>query len=199
MELLHVSDWHLGRQTYRHSRSKDHDAVLTEILDVARDARPNLILHAGDLFDGMRPAAAEMLRATDMLRQLAELAPVVVIAGNHDSPTLFDLFNRLLGDGAAIRFVDRARPAAQGGILKFAGEGSEVIRVAPVPFIHANRFVEFFEDPRSWTGEYAKRVHAVEEALGRGLTDGYDPGRDILIFTAHLYVEGAHFSGASGR
>src|SRR5690349_21199630 len=121
MRLLHLSDWHLGRQTYRYSRVEDHEAIIEEILEIARDSHPHLILHTGDLFDGMRPAASEMVRATDSLRRLAELAPVVVIAGNHDSPTLFHVFNRLLGEGSSIRFVDRARPADQGGILSFPG------------------------------------------------------------------------------
>ena len=195
MRLLHISDWHLGRQTYRNSRANDHDAVIAEIMGIARDNDLDLILHTGDVFDSMRPPAIEMLRGINALKMLAELAPVVVIAGNHDSATLFEIFNRLLGEDGRIRFVDRARPAEAGGLLD-PGRRDEVVKVAPLPFIHANRFVEFFEDPRSWTGEYAKRVHAIEENLSRGLTAHYDSERDVLLFAAHLFVEGANFSGS---
>lgn len=35
MKLLHVSDWHLGRTTYRKSRADDHDVVLAEMIRIA--------------------------------------------------------------------------------------------------------------------------------------------------------------------
>ena len=152
MRLLHISDWHLGRQTYRNSRANDHDAVIAEIMGIARDNDLDLILHTGDVFDSMRPPAIEMLRGINALKMLAELAPVVVIAGNHDSATLFGVLNRLLGEDGRIRFVDRARPAEAGGLLSYPGRRDEVVKVAPLPFIHANRFVEFFEDPRELDG-----------------------------------------------
>src|SRR2546430_1057392 len=60
MRLLHVSDWHIGRQTYRCSRAPDHEAVLREIVELAREVRPHLVLHTGDVFDGLRPGYAEM-------------------------------------------------------------------------------------------------------------------------------------------
>ena len=61
MRLLHTSDWHLGRTVkQRWSRDADFDAVLAEITGIARDARPDLIIHSGDLFDSFRPAAADL-------------------------------------------------------------------------------------------------------------------------------------------
>jgi len=106
MRLLHVSDWHVGRQTYRCSRVPDHEAALTEIVELARETRPHLVLHTGDVFDGFRPGYAEMAFAVEALEELAALAPVVVIAGNHDSPALFRLFDRLQGADPRIRFED---------------------------------------------------------------------------------------------
>lgn len=194
MRLLHVSDWHLGRVTYNASRVPDHEQVIQEIIDIARDFRPHLICHTGDLFDGVRPPYPELARGVDALQALAGIAPVSVVCGNHDSPALFKLFAALLGDNSRIRFVDRARLPSDGGILEFAGENDEAIRLAPLPFVHANRLVEYFEDPATWMATYADRVHVIEEALGRGLADGYDPSRHVLLFAAHLFVSGAVFS-----
>lgn len=196
MRLLHISDWHLGRLTYRCPRTPDHESVLEEILELARDVRPHLICHTGDVFDGLRPGYPEMTRAIDALEELAAVAPVVVVAGNHDSPALFRLFNRLQGGTPRIHFVDQARPPADGGILEFPGAENEVIRLAPLPFVHANRMVDRFEDSRTWMASYADRIHRIEDALNRGLTESYDPARDVLIFGAHLYVTGARFSGS---
>src|SRR5207245_1345002 len=83
MRLLHTSDWHLGRTTHGRSRAPDHDHAIEEIVDAAREARPHLVLHTGDLFDAPRPGYEEMTRGIDALRRLAELAPVLVLCGNH--------------------------------------------------------------------------------------------------------------------
>jgi exonuclease SbcD len=196
MRLLHVSDWHIGRQTYRCSRVPDHEAALAEIVELAREARPHLVLHTGDVFDGFRPGYAEMAFAVEALEELAALAPVVVIAGNHDSPALFRLFDRLQGADPRIRFIDRVRPPADGGILDLPGAQGEVVRIAFLPFVHANRMVDRFEDASTWTATYSERIQRIEEELERGLAAGYDPSRHVLLFAAHLYVSGARFSGS---
>lgn len=198
MRLLHTSDWHLGRETYRVSRRPDHEAVIDEIVALAAETDPHLIIHSGDLFDGPRPAYDDLSLGAEALQRLAAIAPVVVVCGNHDSPPLFRLFTQLLGADAAIRFVDVARLPEAGGILEFAGDGDERIRVASLPFIHANRLVTGFEDPSLRTALYADRVAAIEQRLAQGLVDTYNPARDILVFAAHLYVGGATY-GRSER
>lgn len=199
MRLLHVSDWHLGRLTYGEPRAADHDEVLREIVDIAREERPDLVLHTGDLFDAARPAYADMLRAIQVLEELAAIAPVVVLAGNHDSPTLFHLFERLLGGSGRIRFVDKARAPAQGGILQFGAKDGSRVRVAALPFVHANRAVDAFEEPSAWMTRYADRIGGIERQLGAGLLEGYDGARDVLVFAAHLFVSGATWSGSERR
>src|SRR5688572_2948832 len=132
MRLLHTSDWHLGRTTYNVSRRPDHEAVIDEIVDIAAEIRPHLIIHSGDLFDGIRPSYEDLTLGVTALQRLAGHAPVVVVCGNHDSPALFRLFNQLLGAAAPIRFVDVARLPDQGGILEYPGAGTERIRLALV-------------------------------------------------------------------
>jgi DNA repair protein SbcD/Mre11 len=199
MRLLHISDWHLGRTTYNTSRAEDHDAVIAEILGYAREHQPDLIVHTGDLFDVVRPAYQDMARGMDALQELAVVAPVVVLAGNHDSPALFDLFSQLIGPGSLIHFASRARPVDQGGVLTFPTSAGEEIRLAPLPFVHANRMLDGFEEPGTWSAQYADRIHLVEQALTRGLLDGFDNRHHVAIFAAHLYVGGAVLSGSERR
>ena len=199
MRLLHLSDWHLGRETYNTSRAGDHDAVISEMLGYAREHKPDLIVHTGDLFDAVRPAYPEMTRGVNALQELAVTAPVVVLCGNHDSPALFDLFDQLIGPESRVRFVSRARPPDQGGILSFPTAADEVIRLAPLPFVHANRMLAGFEEPGTWSGVYADRIHLIEQGLARGLDDGFDIGRDVGVFAAHLYVGNAVLSGSERK
>jgi exonuclease SbcD len=209
MRLLHVSDWHLGAALGRLSRDADHDEVITEMCAIAEDCKPHLILHTGDLFDHGRPSAVEMRRALDALARLALLAPVVVLAGNHDSPALFEVFNRLIALGSSlasrqnVTFVPRARPPDAGGILTFPGDPEhpgEEVRLAPVPFIQQNSVLELFGvPPGRWTAEYRDQVQKVEAALAAGLQTGYDPAKHVLLFAAHLHVDGAIFSTSERR
>jgi DNA repair protein SbcD/Mre11 len=191
VRLLHTADWHLGRTTYGEPRASDHDAVLAEILALARAERPDLILHSGDLFDAVRPAYPDLHRGVGALQELAAVAPVVVICGNHDSPALFRLFNRLLGERLPLRFVN---PEAT-GVLKIP-VGDQVARVAALPFVHANRAVPVWEDPAGWNRRYSERVAALLAGLGVALERGADPARDVPLLAAHLHTGGARFSGS---
>jgi exonuclease SbcD len=197
MRLLHISDWHLGATLGRIKRAPDHDRVLDEICEIAAGAHPHLIVHTGDLFDHARPAVEDLHRAVDALRRLSATAPVVVLAGNHDSPPLFDVFDRMLALGShadfpAVRFLGRARPPSARGIVTYPGDDGEEIRLAPVPFIHPNTLLHLFEvPPERWTASYTDQVRIVQQSLADGLTAGYDPARHILIYAAHLHVAGA--------
>ncbi|GHG41284.1 MULTISPECIES: metallophosphoesterase family protein [Amycolatopsis] len=196
MKLLHISDWHLGRVTYNEPRAVDHDVVLAETIDIAHRAKPDLIVHSGDLFDHARPSHVDMSRAITALQELASVAPVVVVCGNHDSPSLFRVFSQILGPGSRIHLVDAPRDPRDGGVLRFPMEDGSVARLAVLPFVNANRIVDAFEDPDSWRAAYAERVGRMERALAAELLRDFDDRRDIAIFAAHLHVGGANFAGS---
>lgn len=194
MRLLHTADWHIGRSLMNCSREEDIKAAVAEIVEIARYEKPDLVVHSGDVFDALRPAYPDLQWGVDALRELAAVAPTVVLCGNHDSPALFTFLGRLLGPEARLRFVPRALPPEMGGVLELPGRGDEVVRIAPVPFIHANRIVPLLEDPATWMTSYADRVDRVQQTLAGGLTRGYDASRHVLLLAAHLFVTGARFS-----
>src|ERR1700694_1749255 len=194
MRLLHTADWDIGRVTMGISRDEDIHASVEQVIQIAREEKPDLIVHAGDVFDSFRPGWADLQWATDKLRELADLAPTGVLSGNHDSQALFDLLQKLLGTTSRLRFIAKALPPALGGVLEFQGPGNEIVRLASIPFIHANRMVEHLEDPATWMTSYADRVDLIQSELGRGLLNGYDQKRHVLLLAAHLHVTGASFS-----
>jgi exonuclease SbcD len=88
MRLLHTSDWHLGKRLDDYSRMEEQQAVLHEIVEIAEQEQVDAVLVAGDLFDTFNPPteAVEIFYRT--LKRLSNQGrrPVIVIAGNHDSP-----------------------------------------------------------------------------------------------------------------
>jgi len=205
VKILHTSDWHIGRTAGGHlDRTEDFRAVLAEVVSIVRETKPDFVLHTGDLFDVARPAVADMMTGVQALQALAAVAPVIVLAGNHDSPALFRLFN-LVGNGLSaghdqaaagrIRFIDRMRTPEAGGIVDLYTESTQQrLRLAPLPFVHANRFLEEYRSPDTASRDYADHLRRAQEDLHRGLQDGLRIHDDVLVFAAHLYVEGALLS-----
>ena len=117
MRIAHLADTHLGYSAYgkadpesgRNQRAVDiensFESAISDIL--TRDV--DLVLHAGDVFHHTRPSWSTL---THFVRQMRRLEwariPVVVIAGNHDTPRLrttgsvFGLLAMALPD---IRFI----------------------------------------------------------------------------------------------
>jgi len=96
MKILHVSDSHLGYSAYRKSteeginqREIDVYNAFEQFIDYAVDKKPDLIIHAGDLFDSVRPNNRSISFAMNQLLRLSEnKIPIVIIAGNHEQPKL---------------------------------------------------------------------------------------------------------------
>ncbi len=124
MKLAHLADLHLGfRQYHRQTpnglnqREADVAAAFRRAVDQVIQARPDAVVVAGDLFHSVRPTNPAILFAFQQVHRLREAlpdAPVVIIAGNHDTPrsvetgSILTLFESLGADVVA----DEARRLA---------------------------------------------------------------------------------------
>jgi len=96
MKILHVSDTHLGYSAYRkatedgiNQREMDIYSAFEQFVDFAIKTKPDLIIHAGDLFDSVRPNNRAITFAIKQFVRLSKKKiPVVIIAGNHEHPKL---------------------------------------------------------------------------------------------------------------
>lgn len=96
MKLAHLADLHLGfRQHHRQTpaginqREADVANAFRAAVDAVIAARPDAVIIAGDLFHAVRPTNFSIVFAFRQLQRLTEDlpgAPVIVIAGNHDTP-----------------------------------------------------------------------------------------------------------------
>jgi len=82
MKFAHLSDTHI-------KLLKEHDSyriVFNEIYRILKEEKVDAVIHTGDLFHTkiqLTPEAISM--ATDFLRSLADIAPLYIIPGNHDT------------------------------------------------------------------------------------------------------------------
>src|SRR4051812_49955938 len=88
MRLLHTADWHLRRGLHGASLLEDQAHLLGELMRLARDARPDLVIVAGDVFDRAVPPAEAggVLGDTLFPAGVGPRVPAGVVARHHDSP-----------------------------------------------------------------------------------------------------------------
>lgn len=187
MKLLHTSDWHLGAKLGRYDRTPDQVEALRGLLDLAESAKPDLILHTGDLFDASRPPHEALELGVKALRRLAEIAPTLVLAGNHDSSVLLRVIDELAGAASPRRLRLITRP----GVVEYPGVAEEPVAVACVPFIAPSAIADYATgDPSLFEGIYADGIRTINEGL---LDEAQQRAgkRGIVLYAAHLFVHDA--------
>jgi DNA repair protein SbcD/Mre11 len=193
MKLLHTSDWHVGKAIRGRSRVDEHVAVLAEVAGVAEAESVDLVVVAGDLFDTATPTAeAERVVYRALLDLAAGGRPVVVIAGNHDSPQRLAAVAPL-SEASGIHVASAIRPPSEGGVLEL-GDGSERTLLAVVPF-PSQRYVVTADhllagDAADANQLYRDRVARIVAALTAGFR-----ADTVNLVAAHLTVMGGQLGG----
>lgn len=98
MIILHTSDWHLGRSLYNRKRYEEFDAFLNWLLECITQHQVEVLLIAGDIFDTTTPSNRAQQQYYDFLLKIKQTGcrHVVIIAGNHDSPSFLQAPKALL-------------------------------------------------------------------------------------------------------
>lgn len=98
MRILHTSDWHLGRIFYGVHLTEDQSYILNQFVKLVGDTKPDVILIAGDVYDRSVPPAEAVTLLDEVLSNilLDYGVPIIMIAGNHDSPERLGFGTRLL-------------------------------------------------------------------------------------------------------
>ena len=100
MEVIHTSDWHLGRSLYGRRRHDEFEAFLDWLAAHIENGQVDVLLIAGDIFDTTAPSNRAQELYYSFLCRIAHSATcrqVVVIGGNHDSPSFLNAPKALLG------------------------------------------------------------------------------------------------------
>jgi DNA repair protein SbcD/Mre11 len=184
--ILHTSDWHVGRKIRGRDRSEEHRAVLSEIAGLARDNQVDLTVVAGDIFDTSSPTPTAEQIVWSALLELAAVAPVAVVAGNHDNQARLDAVAPLLAM-ADITMVGAARAPRDGGVVSLDDLG---VKLALLPFVSQRGIVKVEDimgsDPDQHAGVYEQRLRRIIDALTAEMTP-----ETVNLIVGHLTVYGA--------
>jgi len=97
MRVLHTSDWHLGRSLYGKKRYAEFEAFLNWLTELIDSQSIDILLIAGDIFDTSTPNnRAQKLYYRFLCKVNSICKHIVIIAGNHDSPSFINAPQQLL-------------------------------------------------------------------------------------------------------
>lgn len=133
MRILHTADWHLGRIFQGVHLTEDQAHVLDQVVEVAREQRPDVVVIAGDVYDRAVPPPEAVTLFDDLLSRLVLGLglQVVVIAGNHDGPERVGFASRVL-QKQGLHLAGVYRPDAP--LITLADEHGPV-HLAALPFV----------------------------------------------------------------
>ena len=204
MKVLHTSDWHLGRSLYGQKRYTEFGQFLDWLGEAIQSEQVDVLLVAGDIFDTSAPSnRAQSLYYQFLCRVAASVCRhIIVIAGNHDSPTFLDAPRELLRSldvhviGSATGTIDD-----EIRLLKDA-DGSPELLVCAVPYLRdrdirlvqagesiADKDHKLLEGIRSHYHQVAALAESQRQALGLNIP---------IIAMGHLFTAGGQTIDGDG-
>ena len=98
MKILHTSDWHLGHKLYGRQRYDEFTRFLQWIENCIEEHGVEALIVAGDIFDSQTPSNRSLAMYYGFLSKLSASCcqHIIIIGGNHDSPTLLNAPKDLL-------------------------------------------------------------------------------------------------------
>jgi DNA repair protein SbcD/Mre11 len=208
LRILHTSDWHLGRALYGQKRYEEFDALLDWMINTLHEQRADVLLIAGDIFDTGTPSNRAMQQYYRFLTRVSgtHCRHVVIIGGNHDSPTFLNAPRELLKvlnvHVAGAKADDVADEVI---VLRAANQRAEAI-ICATPYlrdrdIRSTEAGESIEDKAQKLLEgiqaHYAAVTAQAEALHAALP-AEDAAQVPIIAMGHLFTAGGRTTDGDG-
>jgi exonuclease SbcD len=204
LRLLHTSDWHIGRTLYGRKRYEEFEAFLTWLAETIQQNQINALLVAGDVFDTSSPSnRAQELYYRFLCRVAASSCRhIVVVAGNHDSPSFLNAPRELL-KALDVHVVgsSTASPEDEVLVLRNEQDAPELI-VCAVPYLR-DRDIRVAEAGESVEDKERKLIdgirthYAAVAALAEQKRE--ELGVDIpIVGTGHLFTAGGQTVDGDG-
>ena len=204
MRILHTSDWHLGRTLYGRKRYEEFEAFLTWLAETIQQNGIDVLLVAGDVFDTSAPSnRAQELYYRFLCRVAASSCRhVVVVAGNHDSPSFLNAPKELL-KALDVHVVGSSTETPEDEVLVLRnGQDTPELIVCAVPYlrdrdIRVAEAGESVEDKERKLIDGIRNHYATVAALAEKKRE--ELGADIpIVAMGHLFTAGGQTVDGDG-
>jgi exonuclease SbcD len=196
MNILHTSDWHLGRMLYGRKRYQEFAAFLDWLLELVEQQSVDVLIVAGDIFDTTTPSNKAQSLYYRFLARLSHSCcrHVVVVGGNHDSPSFLEAPKALL------QFLDihiigaaQEQPEDEVLLLRDAQDQLELI-VCAIPYLR-DRDIRQAAAGESLSEKDQKMIAGIRAHYQRtfDIAQNYQQAHHTqvpIIATGHLFTSG---------
>ncbi len=203
MKLLHTSDWHIGRTLYDKRRHDEHAAFLAWLLQVIINEQVEVLLVCGDIFDTISPGNKSQELYYSFLRRAVDSGcrHIVIIGGNHDSPSLLDAPKQVL-QSLGIHVIGSCPQSVEEEIILLRDhQGEEQAIICAIPYlrdrdVRSARESTHEDKTQDLVTGLAKHYSQVQEKA-KELKERI--GKDIpIIVTGHLFTTGGKVAEGDG-
>ncbi|WP_028579569.1 exonuclease SbcCD subunit D C-terminal domain-containing protein [Desulfogranum japonicum] len=196
MRILHTSDWHLGHRLYGRNRYDEFAAYLNWLVDYIAEQEIELLLVAGDIFDTTTPGNRALELYYRFLHRISNspCRAVVIIAGNHDSPTLLEAPKDLLKQfDVHVTGTPATEPRDQ--VVYIPGLQGDDLLVCAVPFLR-DRDIRLAGAGESQEEKAARMEKEIErhyqQVYAAAMEIREERGKPLpVIGMGHLFMTGA--------
>lgn len=199
MKILHTSDWHLGKYLDKYSRIDEQKKFIDELEKIAYKQNIDLMLIAGDIYDTVNPPVLAEKLFFDAMKRLSKICPIIMVSGNHDSPSkilssrplAYELGIIVQGELSTIAEVgkyDKFEIIKSGeGFLEIEIKGERAV-IITLPYITEKLINEVIfneSNEQESQKEFSDKVKQILEELGKNYRDD-----TINILLTHLFIKG---------
>lgn len=204
LRVLHTADWHIGKRLKELTRYDDFAEFLQWLLSVLIAHKINVLIVAGDVFDTMTPSNKAQALYYSFLGNLAKtpVRHVIIVAGNHDSPSFLDAPKALLG-AMNIHVIGTPTDNPKEEVITLIDDGMPYAIIASVPYLRDKdvRTVQIGEslkdkeeNTRTGIKKHYAKLCALCQARQQEILTTHKKHVPIIA-TGHLFAIGAQRAG----
>lgn len=204
MRILHTSDWHIGHSLYGKKRYDEFEVFFAWLLEAIQHNKIDALLVAGDVFDTITPSnRAQQLYYRFLCRVAASSCRhVVIIAGNHDSPSFLNAPRELL-EALDVHVIGCVTESLHDEVLVLCNEqGAAELIVCAVPYLR-DRDIRVAEAGESVEDKERKLIDGIRNhyASVAALAEQKRAELDIdvpIVGMGHLFAAGGQTTDGDG-
>lgn len=194
MKILHTADWHLGATLGKEKRTDEFRRALDWLVGVIRERQVRCVIVAGDIFNTPDPPNSALELYFGFLKDAAEAGArdIVVIAGNHDSPSFLEAPKPLL-ERLNVHVYARAATRLEDHLIVLQDDsGRECVHIAAIPNLRESD-VRTVSEGEGFDDQKLRFNNAVTARYREICTLAKTRRPDLpLIATAHLMMIEKH-------
>lgn len=174
MKLLHTSDLHIGKRVNEFSMIEDQKYILTQILQIVEEQKPDGILLAGDIYDKNIPSIEGVALFDWFLTELNHRqVAIFMVSGNHDSCERIHFGGRIM-EQSKIYIAG----TFQGKLEKFTMTDEEgIVNIYMLPFVKP-----------ALVNRYFPGVETYHEAVEAIVLDSNIDQSERNVLVAHQFI-----------